>query len=240
MVAIKGNKIDGFLEKRHKFAEDAGFPNLYDFIDHFSLFAGIHTIGNKLWTYELLKQTVGVPGDIIEFGCWNGSNLMFLAKVHSLLEPSSPKRVLGFDNFSGLPKSSPEDGEFSRSQAGNYNGNEALLLKSIELFDFKSKIELIVGDALETIPVFNEQHPETICSFAYLDFDLYKPTKEALKMLDNCISVGGYIVFDEACTLNWPGETKAMKEYLSSSEHKFEMFSNPISQQPTVAIKRMS
>ena len=233
----KNNNPDSFLEKRHSFAEDVGFPNLYDYIDHFGLFAGVHTIGNKLWTYELLKQTVGVPGDIFEFGCWNGANLMFLAKIHSLLEPSSPKRVFGFDNFSGLPEGSVEDGDFGRSQGGNYLGNESLLRKSIELFDLKSKIKLVVGDALETIPVFNKKYPETICSFVYLDFDLYEPTKEALKMMDRSISVGGIIVFDEACTPSWPGETLAMKEYLSSSEHKFEMLSNPIGRQPTVAIK---
>lgn len=235
----KENNIDSFLEKRNRFAEDAGFTNLYDYIDHFGLFAGVHTIGNKLWTYELLKQTVGIPGDIFEFGCWNGSNLMFLAKIHSLLEPSSPKKVFGFDNFSGLPKGTLEDGGFGKSQVGNYLGNESLIRKSINLFDFESKVKLVVGDALETIPVFNEQHPETICSFVFLDFDLYKPTKEALNMIDNSISVGGIIVFDEACTSDWPGETLAMKEYLSSSKHNFEMLSNPISRQPTVAIRRL-
>ena len=236
---VKDKNTDSFLEKRHRFAVDAGFPDLYNYIDHFGLFAGVHTIGNKLWTYELLKQTVGVPGDIFEFGCWNGSNLMFLAKVHSLLEPASPKKVFGFDNFSGLPKGTLEDGDFGRSQVGNYLGNETLLRKSIELFDLGSKVKLVVGDALETIPVFNEQHPETICSFAYLDFDLYEPTKKALNMIDHCISVGGIIVFDEACTPDWPGETLAMKEYLSSSKHNFEMLSNPISRQPTVAIRRV-
>ena len=56
----------------------------------------MHTIGNKLWTYDLLKKTVGIPGDIFEFGCWKGTNLMFLAKVISLLEPSSPKKDLWF------------------------------------------------------------------------------------------------------------------------------------------------
>lgn len=235
----KNNK-DGFLAKRNKFAEDAGFPNLYDYIDHFSLFAGVHTIGNKLWTYELLKQTVGVPGDIFEFGCWKGSNLMFLAKIHSLLEPSSPKRFFGFDNFSGLPEGSVADGDFARSQTGNYLGNESLLRKVIELFDLSSKIRLVVGDALKTIPVFDKEHPETLCSFAYLDFDLYEPTKEALMLMDRSISVGGIIVFDEACTPDWPGETLAMKEYLFTSQHKFEMLSNPMSRQPTVAIRRVS
>ena len=229
---------DYFLEKRKTFSEDIGVPNLYDFIDHFSLFAGAHTIGNKLWTYDLLKKTVGVPGDIFEFGCWKGSNLMFLSKLNSLLEPSSPKRIFGFDNFSGLPESVEKDGSFAIAQSGNYLGNELLLRKVIELFDLHMKVELVVGDALKTIPAFDSEYPETICSFAYLDFDLYEPTNEALKLIDKAISVGGVIVFDEAGTKEWPGETIAMKEYLASTSHKFEMLSNPISKQPTIALRR--
>ena len=50
--------LDNFLDKRKNFAKELGFPNLYEFIDQFSLFAGINTIGNKLWTYELIKKTV--------------------------------------------------------------------------------------------------------------------------------------------------------------------------------------
>jgi hypothetical protein len=69
---------------------------------------------------------------------------------------------------------------------------------------------------------------------------LYEPTKEALMLMDRSISVGGIIVFDEACTPDWPGETLAMKEYLFTSQHKFEMLSNPMSRQPTVAIRRVS
>ena len=218
-------KKNDFLGKRNEFAQEIGFSNLYDYIDHFSLFAGVHTIGNKLWTYELLKQTVGIPGDIYEFGCWKGSNLMFLSKTHSLLEPSSSKRVFGFDNFSGLPDGTEKDGKFAKTQSGKYLGNELVLRKTIELFDLESKVNLIVGDALKTIPVFDDAHPEALCSFAYLDFDLYEPTKEALRFLDKSISVGGIVVFDEAAIPEWPGETRAMKEYLASSKNIFEMFS---------------
>ena len=48
--------VNNFLDKRKDFAKQLGFPNLYEFIDQFSLFVGIHTIGNKLWTYELIKK----------------------------------------------------------------------------------------------------------------------------------------------------------------------------------------
>ena len=232
--------VNNFLDKRKDFAKQLGFPNLYEFIDQFSLFAGIHTIGNKLWTYELIKKTVGIQGDIYEFGCWKGANLMFLAKVNSLLEPSSSKMIYGFDNFSGLPKPVKEDGDFAVSQKGKYCGDELNLRAAIDLFGMKSRITLFVGDALETIPKFHKNNPESKCSFAYLDFDLYEPTKTALNHLNDSISIGGVIVFDEAGKPEWPGETLAMQEFLSKSKHRFEIINNPISQQPTVAIRRIS
>ena len=74
----------------------------------------------------------------------------------------------------------------------------------------------------------------------YLDFDLYEPTKAALAFIENCINVGGVIIFDEACIKEWPGETTAMKEFLENSKHRYEMLSNTISHQPTVALRRLA
>ena len=108
---------------------------------------------------------------------------MFLAKVNSLLEPSSSKMIYGFDNFSGLPKPVKEDGDFAVSQKGKYCGDELNLRAAIDLFGMKSRIKLFVGDALETIPKFHKNNPESNISFAYLDFDLYEPTKTALNTL---------------------------------------------------------
>ncbi len=230
---------DDFKVKREKFSEDIGAPGLYKFIDHFGLYAGAHTIFNKLWTYELLLQTRGIPGDIAEFGCWNGSNLMFLAKVINLIEPNSPKKIFGFDNFSGLPATSAEDGIFAGEQVGKYMGNELVLRKAIELFDLQNRVELVVGDALETIPNFLAEKQQSLISFAYLDFDLYEPTKAALDFLEGTISVGGVIVFDQALTENWPGETLAMKEFLCRTKHEFLSVSNTVSRQPTIALKRL-
>ena len=43
------------------------------------------------------------------------------------------------------------------------------------------KIELIKGDATKTIPKFIEDKPHLVVSLLFLDFDLYQPTKTALK-----------------------------------------------------------
>jgi len=230
---------DKFLMERRSFAMSLGFENLYDYIDQFSLFAGAHTIGNKIFTYELLKKTIGIPGDIVEFGCWKGSNLMFLAKLMSLMEPNSPKRLIGFDNFSGLPAPTTIDGDFATSQTGKYRGDYEVLMQAIDLFELRSKVELVVGDALETIPKYLEDHRDSVFSFCYLDFDLYEPTKKALELIDESLSVGGVIVFDEALSSEWPGETLAMKEYLATTDKKFKTVSNTLSRQPTLALVRV-
>jgi hypothetical protein len=235
---INTNKIDSFLERRSLFAANLGNPELYKFIDHFGIYAGVQTIGTKLFTYEMLLKTVGIPGDIFEFGCWKGANLMFLAKVNSLLEPYSSKRLFGFDNFSGLPSASEEDGLYAKEQQGKYVGDERTLREAISLFGYENKISLVVGDALLTIPVYDQENPSSLISFAYLDFDLYEPTKLALQFIDRNISVGGVIVFDEACTPEWPGETLAMKQFLGKSSNKYRMLSNAVSKQPTVALIR--
>ena len=43
------------------------------------------------------------------------------------------------------------------------------------------KIEFIQGDANVTIPEFVQDNPFLIISLLYLDFDIYEPTKTALK-----------------------------------------------------------
>jgi len=228
-----------YLEKRRIFSEKLKREDLYELIDQFALYAGTQTLGTKIYTYELLKKTLQVPGHIIEFGCWKGANLLFLAKMMSLLQPSSPKKILGFDNFEGLPQAVSQDGEYANGFIGRYKGDELTLKQVISLFDFDNTIELIKGDAVSTIPKFKEARKDFLVSFAYIDFDLYEPTKVALDFLEEVISIGGIIVFDEALSDQWPGETNAMKEYMSASKIKYEMIANDLSRQPTVALRRI-
>lgn len=224
-----------FLTYRQDFAAEIGISNLYEVIDHFGLYAGLETLGAKFFTYELLKKTLDVPGDIVEFGCWNGSTLMFLAKALYLHRPNTVKKVIGFDNFSGLPKPKPVDGPYAAEVTGKYEGDEKVLRRAIDLFDLSEKVKLVVGDATETIPEYRRKHPEAMISFAFLDFDLYEPTKAALELLDEALTPGGVVVLDQAGTDDWSGETIAWLEHTRASNSRYEPFSNPITPQPTMA-----
>jgi predicted O-methyltransferase YrrM len=146
--------------------------------------------------------------------------------------------VLGFDNFAGLPPPANEDGEFARSTVGKYKGDERILREAIHLFQLEEWVNLIVGDATGTIPEFEKAFPETLISLAYIDFDLYEPVKCALDFLSRRLAMGGIIVFDEAISRNWPGETLALLEHLHSSQRKYKMEANTLSRQPTMILIR--
>ena len=42
---------------------------------------------------DLLKETLNVPGHVVEFGSWRGANLMLLAKLLSIYDPYGSKLI---------------------------------------------------------------------------------------------------------------------------------------------------
>ena len=229
-----------YLSDRKSFAQQIDFPDLFDYIDQFALYAGLQTIGSKLFCYEVIKRTIKIPGHICEFGVWKGSNLLFMAKVLQLLQPNTYKLIFGFDNFSGLPIPLEKDGSYARESSGKYRGDEKILRDAIALYNLDAWCHLIVGDAVQTIKDFENAKPEVLVSLAWIDFDIYEPCAVALDFLSRRLAIGGIIVFDEAISHLWPGETIAMLEFLNKRDGSYIMESNYISRQPTMMIIRES
>jgi hypothetical protein len=231
----RGREAKDYLARRKNFAEDIGHPDLWQFVDHFGLYAGTQTIATYMAVHDLVRATSDVPGHVMEFGSHHGAKLMFMAKLLELYSSNSAKKVFGFDSFEGLRTYSYLDGERSREMEGKYAGNESVLRKSIELFGYDEWVHLVKGDARETIPAFAEAFPHVIVSLAYIDFDLYEPCQSALKFLGPRMATGGIIAFDEAMTDFFPGEGIAMLEFLEEqAQTRFEMRVSPIALQPTI------
>jgi hypothetical protein len=228
-----------FIAQRKEFANNIGEPELYRYIDQFGLYAGSQTLASRLATYDILRKCIDVPGHIVEFGVWHGANIMFMAKVLQILRPNSLKKLYGFDNFSGLSDFHEFDGGGAKSNDGKYKGNEQVLRAAIDLFEMNNWVHLIKGDARTTIPMFAEEFPEFIVSMAWIDFDLYEPCRVALEFLAKRLSVGGIIVFDEAIDASWPGETRAMLEFLEDAAGThFEMHDTDIARQPVMYLQK--
>jgi hypothetical protein len=221
-------QLETFFEK-HKISP-------LDAVRRFPIYSRRIHLRRFLAHYELFRQTVDLPGDIVELGFFRGLSLMTWAnflEVHQVSDRR--KRVLGFDTGKGLTGVGSED----QSEAGKEvavqgtfavaeDGNE--LKEAIEIFDhdrfvpWKPRVELIYGDVRETVPAYVEQNPGLRISLLHFDMDIYEPTKVGLEVLFPKVVRNGIVVFDEYGVLEWPGETKAVDEFFEGTDYVVRKF----------------
>lgn len=190
-------------------------------LQHFTKYIRRQDITKLLSRYEIFKKVINVKGSIIECGVYRGFGLMSWALFSEVLEPVNlTRRVYGFDTFKGMESISAKDKSSLRTaresdfRADTYEE----LLRLINAFDNNrflghiSKVRLVDGDAVETIPKFIEENPHIMVSLLFLDFDLYEPTRIALEYFLPRMPRGAIIAFDELDNPIWPGETTALLE----------------------------
>ena len=198
---------------------------------------------------ELFRETLQVPGDIAELGVFRGLGLMTWA---NLLECYSigdrTKRVFGFDNWSGFSGISEHDGaqdEASGKVKGGFSPKNYReeLESAIDIFNsdrfvpWKDRVKLIDGNIENTIPEFVENNPGVRFSLIHFDVDLYQPTKVGLDHFWDRLSRGGIMIFDEYSIPDWPGETKAVDEFLQSKPD-LRLETSPLTNTPAAWLKK--
>lgn len=180
------------------------------------------TLSRILYYAKLYEKIITVPGVICEFGCLYGATLSLLQNLRGIYEPYNYTRtIVGFDTFSGLSSIDPKDGaavkEGDFSTVKNYPKIlEAILAlhESFSPLDHIKKSEVVVGDVSKTLPIWLEQNQHAVVSMAIFDMDIYKPTKDALKLILPRLTKGSVLVFDELSTKRFPGESLAVNEVL--------------------------
>lgn len=187
------------------------------------------TFTNILTRIELFKMVREVQGSIVECGVYKANNLMTFFHMSNIYEPFNfNRKIIGFDSFEGFPSTSDSDltavvGHLSDTNFTRINE----LIKAQEInkaLPNINKIELVKGDAYETIAKYKNENPHLIVALLYLDFDLYEPTKIALEELLPLVPKGGIVAFDELNQFRWAGETKALNEVLGISNVELKKF----------------
>lgn len=207
-------------------------------MDQWPLYVGIHNLARSIHNQDLIRESVDVPGHIIEFGSWRGSNVLLMAKTLSIFSPFSQKKVISFDLFSnGLDFFDKKDKK-SIQFKGKYDGDYQHLNELIDLFQLNESIELVKGNILETLPSFIEDN-NPFFSMIYVDTDLYKTTDLILKSLHDRLSIGGKFVFDEWNFKEFPGESQGVKEFLEQKGDCYDMISVKNSRQPSLILKKI-
>ena len=183
--------------------------------------------------YELYRRVLLVKGSVVECGVFRGFGLFAFAHMSAILEPVNlTRRIYGFDTFEGFPTVSaadmssqltPETGMLSASVYDE-------LEQAIKIHDSNrylghiSKVQLVRGDAVKTIPRFVVDNPHLVVSLLYLDFDLYEPTRVAIEQFLPRMPKGAIIAFDELDNPIWPGETLAALDTVGLNKLRIQRF----------------
>jgi len=202
-------------------------------LSNFSKYVRRQDLSRFLAKNEIFKRQIDIVGSIVECGSFQGGGTLTFAQLSSIYEPyNHTRRVIAFDTFSGFPSVSEKDKnsvtEFRAKDLGVYDGIEQEIIKAAELLNKNRpishipKIELVKGNATESIPNYLEKNPHLVVSLLYLDFDLYEPTRVALEHFVPRMPCGSILAFDELNTQVFPGETLALMEVVGIRRLKIE------------------
>jgi len=203
-------------------AEVAGAPFVY---------SDRQMLTSSLTRIHLFEKIISTQGAIVECGVHKGNSLFLYYHLSTILEPFNfNRKIIGFDTFEGFRSLTDHDN--SKLSESDFSCTDYESLKNwAELQDKNravshiQKLELVKGDATETIPKYVSENPHLIIALLYLDFDIYAPTAVALKHLLPLVPKGGIVGLDEINVKKWQGETIAFKENVVIGDVRLQKFS---------------
>jgi hypothetical protein len=199
-----------------------------ELLNNICLFLDRRTISRLLFINEIYQRILSIHGNVFEFGVRYGQNISLFTGLRGIYEPFNHNRkIIGFDTWEGFPKvdSVMDNPDWKSGDYGVPANYEVYLEELINIHEQMSPLQsinkhkLVKGDASVTLDTYLKDHPETIISLAYFDFDIYKPTKDCLKLILPFLTKGSVIAFDEINMPECPGETIALREVLGLDKY---------------------
>ena len=191
-------------------------------LNNLGLFIESKWLSRILFFDFIYKKIIETQGVIMEFGTHWGQNAALLTALRGIYEPfNRHRKIIGFDTYKGFPSINKKDGGSDLMIPGklklpkNYPDYLKELLdvhESLNPLSHIKKNEICVGDASIELAKYLKREPQTVIALAYFDFDIYKPTKDCLRMIKDRITKGSIIGFDELNDPDSPGETLALME----------------------------
>jgi hypothetical protein len=201
---------------------------IYDDFNSFIFSNDTRVLAKLVARTILFKQTIDVPGDIVECGVFKGSGILTWLKLKKILSPNTFRKIIGFDFFNTKELLASLDG-LNRERMENLFVSRKFTLDDSYLDILKtiiakagfneSSYELISGDISITSKQFIQRRPGAKISLLYLDLDLEKPTYDVLDAFWERISYGGLVVFDEYAYHQW-SETKGVDRFFEPKKIK--------------------
>jgi O-methyltransferase len=169
--------------------------------------------------FEIIKalvQTRNIEGDICEFGVAQGETSALIAN-----EIRETKKIFHlFDSFQGLSQPTSDDtlkdDIFSLGQMQAYFGtmkcSKNQVISRLNDINYPTNQFFIHEGFIEDTFRSNINLPVKV-SFAYIDFDLYSPTKSTLEFLESRTEAGAVVIIDDYDFFS-TGVKKAVDEFI--------------------------
>jgi hypothetical protein len=194
-------------------------------------------ISKLLARYELFKKILHVHGSIVEIGVCAGNGTFSFAHFSSILEPYNySRKIIGFDTFEGYSEPTRADKigkpiEHMKKGAYFSGGYYENILEGAKLFDANRplghmpKIEIVKGPVKKTISKYVQDYPDLVVAMLCLDVGLEEATTPVLNAIYDRIPKGGIVTFDTIGISGFPGQNKALHEFLKGySNVRIERF----------------
>lgn len=206
------------LDQQNSFIHDPLPQFVYDSYNEFILSSDEKLFAKLASKLKFCELTLNIPGNIVELGVFKGSGVMAWLKANALLSKNQ-KHIYGFDIFNSDKLVSSIDtsdsnlmSDLFKKRNFNPNGYSDVLIEIAKNAGFDN-LSLVVGNVLETIPIFLEKNPGFRASIINFDLDTYKPTIFCLEKLWDRLVKGGILIFDEYAINEWT-ESDAVDEFL--------------------------
>ena len=200
-------------------------------LENFTKYIKRQKLTRFLAMYEIFKKILPIKGSVVECGVFKGFSLMHWAQMSAVLEPANlTRKIYGFDSFKGFLDVKKEDkNKYANIESGGLASDSFDELNElIKIYDRNrflghvNKVQLIKGNATDTIPSFVKNNKHLVVSLLFLDFDLFGPTKVAIENFYPRMPKGSIIAFDELDNPIWPGETQALLKTIGINKLKIE------------------
>lgn len=194
--------------------------DVFDIENSFYLRSDPYRLGKFLGQYEIYKTIVDLPGAVVECGVFKGVSLIRFATFRHALETQESRRIIGFDAFGSFPETGlqrPDDVDFAATHDAQSGGPGIARDELARLLAAKGfgNIELVAGNAMETIGPFFARNDFEKIALLHLDMDVHAPTEAALRQLWDRVVPGGIVMIDDYGTVS--GATAAVDEFIAGT-----------------------
>lgn len=152
----------------------------------------------------------GVPGNIVEFGCYTGTTSLFIRRLLDKYNQSKQRAFHVYDSFEGLPPKTVQD----HNAAG-------IDFEAGKLYVSKADFTKAFRAANLQLPVIHKgwfSHlnasdvPDAI-ALAFLDGDFYQSIIDSLRLVWPRMNPGGTILIDDYKRETLPGVEQAIADF---------------------------